>query len=130
MTTDMTDLELNKQNAIAFYKTAYLGNPRQAVEQYVGEQYIQHNPVVGDGKASFIEYFEQMAADFPNKDIEFVRAISQDDLVALHTHQIWPDGDEYVTMDFFRFDDKGKIVEHWDAIQDIPATTLNGNPMY
>jgi len=36
------NLNQNKENAIAFYRTAYLGNPRQAVEQYVGDQYIQH----------------------------------------------------------------------------------------
>ncbi len=48
------DLESNKQNAIAFYQTAYLGDPAKAVELYVGAQYIQHNPLVGDGKQAFI----------------------------------------------------------------------------
>jgi predicted SnoaL-like aldol condensation-catalyzing enzyme len=33
-------------------------------------------------------------------------------------------------MDFFRFDDQGKIIEHWDAIQTIPSTSKNGNLMY
>jgi predicted SnoaL-like aldol condensation-catalyzing enzyme len=33
-------------------------------------------------------------------------------------------------MDFLRFDDKGKIVEHWDSIQEVPGETKNGNPMY
>ncbi|WP_158966282.1 nuclear transport factor 2 family protein [Paraglaciecola sp. L3A3] len=124
------DLQLNKQNAIAFYKTAYLGEPSKAVEMYVGPDYIQHNPVVADGKQAFIDYFCEMQRDYPNKTIEFVRAIAEGDLVALHTHQKWPDGDEYVTMDFFRFDDNGKIVEHWDSIQEIPAETKNGNLMY
>ena len=124
------DLELNKQNSIAFYKTAYLGDPAKAVELYVGEDYIQHNPVVADGKQAFIDYFSEMERDYPGKTIEFVRAIAEGDLVALHTHQQWPDGDEYVTMDFFRFDEHGKIVEHWDSIQEIPAETKNGNTMY
>jgi predicted SnoaL-like aldol condensation-catalyzing enzyme len=122
--------ELNKQNAIAFYKTAYLGDPAKAVELYIGGEYIQHNPVVADGKQAFIDYFSEMHRDYPNKSIEFVRTIAEGDLVALHTHQTWPEGDEYVTMDFFRFDEQGKIVEHWDSIQTIPAETKNGNPMY
>lgn len=122
--------EQNKQNAIAFYKTAYEGAPARAVELYVGAEYIQHNPAVGDGKEPFIAYFERLAREYPGKSIEFVRAVAEGDLVALHTHQVWPSGTEYVTMDFFRFDENGKIVEHWDSIQTIPEESANGNTMY
>jgi len=124
------DLEANKRNAISFYQTAYLGNPRKAVEEYVGEEYIQHIPLVVNVKEAFIEYFEIMTEEYPEKSIHSIRLVAECDLVALHTHQVWPGGDEYVTMDFFRFDDNGKIVEHWDSIQEIPATTKNGNAMY
>ena len=124
------NLKLNKENAIAFYKKAYLGEPAKAVDMYVGSEYIQHNPVVGDGKQAFIEYFSEMARDYPNKEIKFVRAVAEGDLVALHTHQIWPENVQYVTMDFFRFDDHGKIVEHWDSIQEVPGESKNGNPMF
>ena len=124
------DLAANKQSAIAFYRMAYLGNPREAVEKYVGREYIQHNPLVDDGPDPFIAYFESMAKSHPDKTITFVRAVAEGDLVALHTHQVWPGDGEYVTMDFFRFDEAGKIVEHWDAIQTIPAESKNGNTMY
>ena len=124
------DLEENKRNAIDFYRMAYLGNPGEAVDLYVGPEYIQHNPLVGNGPQAFIDYFSEMARDYPDKSITFVRAVAEGDLVALHTHQTWPGNEEYVTMDFLRFDDNGKIVEHWDAIQAIPAETKNGNTMY
>jgi len=124
------NLEQNKQDAIAFYKMAYEGNPKKAIALYVGDTYIQHNPAVANGTQGFIDYFERMQSEFPNKSINFVRSIAQGDLVALHTHQIWPDDDQYVTMDFFRFDENGKIVEHWDAIQQIPKTAANENTMY
>jgi predicted SnoaL-like aldol condensation-catalyzing enzyme len=124
------DPQVNKQNAIAFYRTAYHGEPARAVEEYVGAEYIQHNPSVANGKAAFIEYFEKMAQEYPGKLIEFVRAVAEGDLVAVHTHQTWPGNVEYVTMDFFRFDDNGKIVEHWDAVQAVPQQTRSGNPMY
>jgi predicted SnoaL-like aldol condensation-catalyzing enzyme len=114
------NLVQNKKNAIAFYKMADEGNPRKAVELYVGSEYIQHNRLVGDGKEPFIEYFERMAYGYPNKSIEFVRAVAEGDLVALHTLQTWPNNEEYVTMDFFGFDNFGKIVEHWDSMQRIP----------
>ena len=124
------DLVTNKQNAIAFYKMAYEGQPRKATELYVGDQYIQHNPLVGDGIEPFIAYFERMQREYPDKSIEFLRAVAEGDLVALHTHQTWPGDEEYVTMDFFRFDEQGKIVEHWDAMQQIPEESANDNGMY
>lgn len=124
------ELAVNKNNAISFYRMAFLGNPKEAVEKYVGDQYIQHNPTVNDGPAAFITYFERMHKEYPIKSIKFVRSVAENDLVALHTHQIWPDDQEYVTMDFFRFDANNKIVEHWDAIQMIPDETASGNKMY
>jgi len=125
-----SNLQENKKSAIAFYKMAYNGNPVKAVDLYVGDNYIQHNPLVGNGKGPFIEYFERMKKEYPDKSIEFVRSVAEGDLVALHTHQTWPGNDEYVTMDFFRFDEHGKIVEHWDAMQQIPEHSANGNTMY
>lgn len=122
--------EQNKKNAIAFYRTAYEGKPRKAIEEFVGKEYIQHNPDVADGTEGFISYFDRMQKEYPDKSVEFVRCIAEGDLVALHTHQTWPGNDEYVTMDFFRFDEKGKICEHWDAIQQIPRSSANPNKMY
>ena len=124
------DVTVNKRNAIAFYRTAYLGEPAKAVDLYVGDQYIQHNPLVDDGPQAFIDYFTAMADQYPGKTIDFVRAVAEGELVALHTHQTWPGDQQYVTMDFFRFDDNGKIVEHWDCIQEVPKETKSGNPMY
>lgn len=124
------NLEQNKENAIAFYKMAYEGNPKGAIEQFIGIQYIQHNPDVEDGTKGFIDYFDRMQQEYPIKSIEFVRCIAEGDLVALHTHQTWPGNDQYVTMDFFKFDNNGKICEHWDAIQQIPKQSANPNTMY
>ncbi|MDW3208495.1 MAG: nuclear transport factor 2 family protein [Reichenbachiella sp.] len=120
----------NKKYAVAFYQMAYEGNPAKAIELYVGDDYIQHNPDVANGTQGFIDYFERMQREYPEKSIAFVRVIAEGDLVALHTHQTWPGNDQYVTMDFFRFDNNGKIVEHWDAIQQIPETSANPNTMY
>jgi len=126
----LQDPEANKRNAIAFYRTAYLGDSATAVERYVGDVYIQHNPDVADGPQGFINYFTAMARDYPDKSIEFLRAVAEGDLVALHTHQTGPGDEHYLTMDCFRFDDGGKIVEHWDAIQVVPGETKSGNSMY
>ena len=99
---------------------AYEGKPKEAIERYMSSEYIQHNPNSADGTNGFIEYFERMQIEYPEKSIEFMRCIAEDDLVALHTHQTKPGNDEYVTMDFFRFDAQAKICEHWDTFQQIP----------
>ncbi len=125
-----TQISRNKQNAIAFYDMAFGGDPRRAVELYVGDAYIQHNPEVESGPEAFIAYFEKLAQEYPNKSIEFVRAVAEADLVAVHTHQKWPGFNDYVSIDIFRFDENGKIVEHWDAIQEIPENKTNKNTMY
>ena len=61
----MQDLERNKQNVLAFYDLMFnQAHPREAIERYAGPDYIQHNPLVKDGKAGFIEYFERRHANF------------------------------------------------------------------
>lgn len=62
--------------------------------------------------------------------IAFSRTAYVGDLVALHTHQTWLGNAGYLTMDLFRFDVSGRIIEHWDAKQEVPTEKKNGNPMY
>lgn len=127
----MTDLEIMKRDVIAFYEMMFNeSRPREAIERYAGEEYIQHNPHVANGRQGFIEYFERMAAEYPDKRVEVKRAFAEDRHVILHCHQIWPDGLEYAGIDIFRLDDAGKIVEHWDVLQELPETSAHDKGMF
>ncbi len=127
----MTDPAQNKQNAIAFYDLMFNQcQPEAAIEQYAGDVYIQHNPHVGDGKEAFIAYFNRMASEYPGKKVAVKRAIAEGDLVVLHCYQTWPGDSDYAGIDIFRFDEQGKLVEHWDVLQVVPDESANDNTMF
>ena len=94
----MSDLDRNRANAVAFHELA----PREAIEQFVGDDYIQHNPDVPPGKSCVVAYFQRMALGYPGKRVEIKRTVAEGGLVAFHCRQTWPGGVEYAGIELFR----------------------------
>ena len=126
-------LERNKRNTISFYELMFNEcKPAEAIARYAGEHYKQHNPHVGNGKEAFIAYFERMAVEFPGKRVQVKRSVAEGNFVVLHCHQQWPTdaNKDWAGIDIFRLDEEGKIVEHWDVLQVVPAESKNDNSMF
>jgi len=107
------------------------GQALEAVERFVAEDFIEHNPTVrGGNREGFIEHLEAAGLtnpDSPKMKMTVDRTIEAGDLVVTHIHvESGPDDPILVFMDIYRIRD-GKLAEHWDVMQPMPATN-NGNP--
>jgi predicted SnoaL-like aldol condensation-catalyzing enzyme len=126
----MSDIETNKRVVVDYYQTAFDGNPEKAVAEHFGNRYIQHNPDAADGPEAFIGYVKWLRSEYPQVRLDIKRVIAEGDLVATHSHLILEPGQPGRALaDFFRLED-GKVVEHWDVIQDVPEKAANPNGMF
>ncbi|MGW1745618.1 nuclear transport factor 2 family protein [Streptomyces sp. NPDC002092] len=120
----------NKKLVTAAFDQLLVKKDLSAIDRYWGPEYDQHNPDIADGvegvRSGLGAYFKQ----FPQLTVTPKRVIAEGDLVAVHSHYVNAPGERgQAIVDLFRVRG-GKIVEHWDVIQDVPATSANGNGMF
>jgi len=126
----VSDLERNKQVVVDYYQTAFGGNPEKAVADHFGDRYIQHNPDAADGPEAFIGFVTWLRGEFPQLRLDIKRVLADGDIVATHSHLVLEPGHPGRALaDFFRLEN-GKVVEHWDVIQDVPENAANPNGMF
>jgi predicted SnoaL-like aldol condensation-catalyzing enzyme len=126
-------LERNKANVLGFYDLMFnQSQPAQAMREYGGATYTQHNPELADGKQAFIDYFEKLAKESPKKSVVFKRVFADGQFVILHSAHHFPGllGGTWAAMDIFKLDDEGKLIEHWDVLQKTPSSAANSNGMF
>ena len=126
----MPSAEDNKALVRAYYETAFGGEPERAVESYMGDRYIQHNPEADDGPEAFIAFVHRLRRENPDLRLDIKRIVGEGDHVVTHAHLILkPDDPGLALADFFRLEN-GKVVEHWDVIQPVPENAANRNGMF
>jgi predicted SnoaL-like aldol condensation-catalyzing enzyme len=87
-----------------------------AFDELIIEGYLQHDPQAGNGLRAVKDFFGPVDP----LDVEVHRVIAEGNLVAVHSnYKTW----NMAGVDIFRRNDDGKIVEHWDVLQQSPETT-------
>jgi predicted SnoaL-like aldol condensation-catalyzing enzyme len=124
-------LEMNKKIVLEYTELAFnQRKPEEAIAKYLGPYYRQHNPGAKDGSEAFIGFVKWFAQTYPSFQIAVKRIIAEGDLVVMHSHLVRAPGDRgTAVVDIFRFEN-GKVVEHWDVVQEIPETSANNNTMF
>jgi predicted SnoaL-like aldol condensation-catalyzing enzyme len=118
----VADTERNKQVVSRLFD-AFRAGDTEAFDELIVEDYVQHNPQAGNGLQAVKDFF----APAGPVDVEVHRVITEGDLVAVHSnYKTW----NMAGVDIFRLNDDGKIVEHWDVLQQIPEMTASGNDMF
>ncbi|WP_025034891.1 nuclear transport factor 2 family protein [Bradyrhizobium sp. DOA9] len=122
--------EANRQTVLAFYEKGLNQKDADAALAYVGNRYVQHNPTAPDGPEGFRKFIGFLREKFPNSRSEIKRSFAEGDFVILHVHAVREPGTRgRAIVDIFKLEN-GKIVEHWDVVQDIPENPANGNTMF
>ena len=120
----------NKALVLAFYERAFNDGQPELAASHLGDQYTQNNPGAPDGAAGFVGYVHWLRGQFPELHLDIKRAIAEDDLVVTHANLHLTPGDLGMAVaDVWRVVD-GKIVEHWDVVQEVPEKSSNDNTMF
>jgi predicted SnoaL-like aldol condensation-catalyzing enzyme len=125
-----TQQERNKRIVVEFYEKAINQKDFEAASKYIGPRYTQHNPLAADGPAGLQAYLQYLRATYPNSHSEIKRVFADGDYVILHVHAVRVPGTRgSAIVDIFKLE-SGKVVEHWDVIQEIPEKAANANGMF
>ena len=112
---DEDKTEANKALVASFVDDVLVNHRAERIVDYVGDGYIQHNPLVPDGIQAFQDFM-----DGPGKDMIYrnvFKIIGQGNFVMVYSHVFF--GQELAVFDLLRVEN-GKIVEHWDNMEPIP----------
>lgn len=125
----LAQLEANKNTVCAFYEVALNQRDFTAAAQYMGPTYTQHNPMAEDGPEGFAKALAYLKQEYPHWKSEIRRVWAEGDFVILHLFERRrPEDLGNAVVDIFRLA-HGKVVEHWDVTQALPASSVNANGM-
>ncbi|MBL8548499.1 MAG: ester cyclase [Hyphomonadaceae bacterium] len=122
--------EANLALALAMYRDVLIAMNPDAVDTYIASDYIQHSSLAEPGVDALKRFLAQVRLASPDAKQTIKRAFVDGDHVIVHVHvERWPGDPGLAAIDIFRIAN-GRIAEHWDVIQDVPANPVNTNSMF
>jgi predicted SnoaL-like aldol condensation-catalyzing enzyme len=123
-------IETNKQLVLRFLNEFLIEHRFEVLDELLGPTYTQHNPVIDDSKEGLTTFFREFWKKHPETEYRLKRILAEGDLVAIHYHWVVePAVFERAIVDIFRIEE-GKLVEHWDVVQQMPEKSVNKHPMF
>ena len=114
------------EKALALINTFATGDTDTA-RSLLSDSYIQHNLAYGTGADAFIGSVEYLASADVKTTVSNIRVFEDGDKVFLQTIYNFAGSGEQVAFDIFRFDESGKIAEHWDNLAALAAPNPSGH---
>ena len=114
------------EKALALINTFATGDMNTA-RSLLSDGYIQHNLAYGTGADAFISSVEYLASADAKTTVNNIRAFEDGDKVFLQTIYNFAGAGEQVAFDIFRFDENGKIAEHWDNLAALAEPNPSGH---
>lgn len=128
--TGRMGIEAKKERVLQFYDALINRKDFAAASAFIGEHYRQHNPLVADGPEGLAAFVDFLKTEFPEARAEVKQVLADGDYVILHVHSVRvPDSRGRAIIEIFRLEE-GRVVEHWDTIQEIPEVSANPNGMF
>jgi predicted SnoaL-like aldol condensation-catalyzing enzyme len=125
----MIQVETNRQITTTAYQRIFGDLDVTAVDEYMSDNFIQHNPTIADGPDGVKALVQMLSSQgVPKQKIMFKHVAAEGDIVFLHSRYVMA-GKEYRFIDIYRIEN-GKLAEHWDAMMQMPDETANNNPMF
>jgi predicted SnoaL-like aldol condensation-catalyzing enzyme len=126
--SDISSAAANKALVSEVMTAVFIRRDASVVERHFSSNYVQHNPLIPNGRDAIPALIAQLAPGFK---YEPGMIVAEGNLVMIHGRYTGWGPKPMVAVDIFRIAD-GKLAEHWDVMQeDVPAAqTVNGNGMF
>jgi predicted SnoaL-like aldol condensation-catalyzing enzyme len=101
----------------------------ELADTFLDADLIQHNSHLPNGSAPLVEFIGGLRQQLPGMHFDIRRVIANGDHAVVHSlFTTGTVGHESAVVDIFRIAN-GRIVEHWDVREEVPAETASGNPI-